>query len=179
MNRKLNSNKTRKQSGAALVTALVLLTIMTMLAMTSMSTNTLEEKMAANVQEMNRAFQIAESGLKLAMGDADAFDPINSVNDNGTPFDESDDIYDYQVTNTTLSTAYTTEIVYRAWFREEKGAGGSRGGGYDVDKSLFFFDLESTGSTQTAISTSVHSGAYQVGPGSNISSQAPAAAGGP
>ncbi|MFT4563856.1 MAG: Tfp pilus assembly protein PilX, partial [Gammaproteobacteria bacterium] len=40
----------RAERGAALVTALVLLTVVTMLAITSMGTNTLEEKMAANSQ---------------------------------------------------------------------------------------------------------------------------------
>ena len=164
MNRQANTIKTRTQSGAALVTALVLLTIMTMLAMTSMSTNTLEEKMAANAQEMNRAFQVAEAGLRLAMVDANAFDYTNAFTDGGTPFDESDDTYDYEVTNTTLSSGYTTQVRYRAWFREETNTIARGGPGWDVGKVYFFFDLESTGSTTTATSTTVGSGAFQVGP---------------
>ena len=156
--------KARKQNGAALVTALVLLTIMTMLAMTSMSTNTLEEKMAANAQEMNRAFQAAEMGLRLAMNNADAFDYTNTVSDSGTPFDDSDDVYDFQTTETALLTAYNAEATYRAWFREETNTIARGGPGWDVGKVYFFFDLESTGSTQSATSTTVRAGAFQVGP---------------
>ncbi|MEM7469098.1 MAG: PilX N-terminal domain-containing pilus assembly protein [Pseudomonadota bacterium] len=155
----------RNQSGAALVTALVLLTIMTVLAITSMSTNTLEEKMAANAQEMNRAFQLAESGLQIALADGNAFDYTNLVNDQGT-FDKADDVYDYTpvpLDETDLGTSYEADITYRAWFREEKNTIARGRRGWDVGKVYFFFDLQSTGNTR-ATSATVSAGAYQVGP---------------
>jgi Tfp pilus assembly protein PilX len=164
MNIPKHTHKASKQNGAALVTALVLLTIMTMLAMTSMSTNTLEEKMAANAQEMNRAFQAAEMGLRLAMNNANAFDYTNTFTDSGTPFDKSDDVYDFETTESTIANAYGAEAMYRAWFREETNTIARGGPGWDVGKVYFFFDLESTGSTPSATSTTVRAGAFQVGP---------------
>lgn len=164
MNMPNHTMQARKQDGAALVTALVLLTIMTMLALTSMSTNTLEEKMAANAQEMNRAFQAAEMGLQLAMTNANAFDYTNTFTDGGTPFDESDDVYDFEATESTVASVYGAEAVYRAWFREETNTIARGGPGWDVGKVYFFFDLRSTGSTPSATSTTVSAGAFQVGP---------------
>lgn len=164
MNIQRKSLPRRNQHGAALVTALVLLTIMTMLAMTSMGTNTLEEKMAANAQEMNRAFQAAEMGLALAMTNAAAFDYTNAVSDNGTPFDKSDDAYDFEATETGIAGVYNAEATYRAWFREETNTIARGGPGWDVGKVYFFFDLESTGSTPSSTSTTVRAGAFQVGP---------------
>jgi len=62
-----------KQKGAVLVTALVFLVILTMLGITSMTTNILEERMAANTQEVNRAFQAAESSIYTAFDSSTAF----------------------------------------------------------------------------------------------------------
>ncbi|MFP6780947.1 MAG: PilX N-terminal domain-containing pilus assembly protein, partial [Gammaproteobacteria bacterium] len=84
-----------RQRGAALITALVMLTIMTLLAISSMSTNTLEEKMASNAQQVERAFHTAETGLQMVLADNNAFDTNNNVNNNNTPFNMSDDVYDY------------------------------------------------------------------------------------
>ncbi len=52
-----------RQRGAALVIALILLLVMTLLGVAALRTTTLEERMAANSQEHNRAFHAAESGL--------------------------------------------------------------------------------------------------------------------
>ena len=54
------------QQGVVLITALVFLVVLSMLGITMMSTNTLEERMAANMQDYNRAFQSAESAIVLA-----------------------------------------------------------------------------------------------------------------
>jgi type IV pilus assembly protein PilX len=52
-----------RQRGAALVVALILLLVLTLLGVAALRTTTLEERMAANSQERNRAFHAAESGL--------------------------------------------------------------------------------------------------------------------
>jgi type IV pilus assembly protein PilX len=56
----------RGQQGAALVMALVILLILTILGVTAMSTSSLEQKMAGNIQDLTRAFQAAESGVDRA-----------------------------------------------------------------------------------------------------------------
>jgi len=57
-----NNNSIREQ-GAALVTALILLLVMTVLGVSTMSTTTMEMRMAANDQFAENAFQLAETGL--------------------------------------------------------------------------------------------------------------------
>jgi type IV pilus assembly protein PilX len=83
------------QQGAALVMALVILLILTILGVTAMSTSSLEQKMAGNIQDLTRAFQAAESGadrvrnsnmqgFDLSTGSTTACDPSSPCQfDNG------------------------------------------------------------------------------------------------
>jgi type IV pilus assembly protein PilX len=57
----------RKQQGAALVIGLVLLTILTLLAITGMNTSTTELIMAGNEQYRQKAFLAAETGRENAL----------------------------------------------------------------------------------------------------------------
>lgn len=58
----------QKQRGAVLVIGLVLLTVITVLAISGMNTATTELALARNDQSSENAFQAAETGLALAMG---------------------------------------------------------------------------------------------------------------
>jgi type II secretory pathway pseudopilin PulG len=154
----------RTQGGAALITALVMMTIMTLLAITSMGTNTLEEKMASNAQEVNRAFQTAETGLAKVLDRNDAFDTANQVDDMGTPFDLSDDVYDFTDSDTDVGDEYHAETVYQAEFRQKTVPKRSAKGWNRAIYSFYHFDLSATGTTFSGVSTTLHAGAYQVGP---------------
>lgn len=59
----------RAQRGAVLVVALMFLVVLTLLALTSMSGTTLEERMAGQYRDLNFAFQAAEAGLRDAERD--------------------------------------------------------------------------------------------------------------
>ncbi len=142
------SSPTTKQNGAALITALVFLVILTMLALGSMTTTTLEEKMASNAQESNRAFQTAESGLELG------FDDVNSFSLNNT---EADPYTGYNLNFGTYGADATYSVVYR------ESTSPKRGSGWDSNYALYHFDVSSTGETGTGATTELHAGAYQVG----------------
>lgn len=58
----MNTCHPQHQKGAALLVSLVLLLILTVLALASANRSTLQERMAANSQDSNRAFQSAEAG---------------------------------------------------------------------------------------------------------------------
>jgi type IV pilus assembly protein PilX len=58
----------QRQRGVALIMALVFLMILTIIGVTALSTTSLQEKMAGNVQDKNTAFQAAESALREAEG---------------------------------------------------------------------------------------------------------------
>lgn len=143
-----------RQNGAALITALVFLVIMTMLALTSMSTNTLEEKMAANSQEINRAFQTAETGLEQVFNDEAAFNTVHLEELDGT----ADDTYDKSMDNI---GDYDATATYNAVYRGQTIP--PRGSGWDTTMAFYQFNLSSNGSTKSGATTTVHGGAYQVG----------------
>ena len=54
----------KKQNGAVLITALLLLLVMTLIGLSGARTTTLEEKMAGNMRDRHRAFQAAEAALR-------------------------------------------------------------------------------------------------------------------
>jgi hypothetical protein len=147
----------QNQKGAVLITALMFLVILTLLALTSMNTNTLEEKMAANSQEINRAFQTAETGLDLAMDDDDAFTTSNTADLDGT----ASDPYDKSMTNI---GGYGADVDYNAVYRQKTRP--PRGSQWDQSFALYHFDMSATGRTQSGATTTIHGGAYQVGPDS-------------
>ncbi len=57
----------RHQSGAALIIGLILLLVLTVLAISGMSTSTLELQMAGNEQYSESAFQAADTAIEVAM----------------------------------------------------------------------------------------------------------------
>lgn len=56
----------KRQQGVALIMALAFLMILTIIGVTALSTTSLQEKMAGNVQDKHAAFQAAESALREA-----------------------------------------------------------------------------------------------------------------
>jgi type IV pilus assembly protein PilX len=61
----------RRQKGAALIIAMVLLLVLTLLAVAGMNTASLEFAMAGNQQFRSRAFEAAETGLHTGFVQAD------------------------------------------------------------------------------------------------------------
>src|SRR5690606_3767551 len=53
-----------RERGAVLIVALVLLLVMTILGVSSLSSTTLQERMAGNLRDSNLAFQAAEAALR-------------------------------------------------------------------------------------------------------------------
>ena len=61
----------QRQRGAALIVSLVLMTVLTLLAVSTMRTSTLELAMAGNAQYHEQATQLAESGIQDAISRID------------------------------------------------------------------------------------------------------------
>ncbi|WJW75092.1 PilX N-terminal domain-containing pilus assembly protein [Thiohalobacter sp. IOR34] len=59
-------HRRQPQRGAALIVALIILLLMTVLGLTAMNTVTMEERMAGNLRDLNLSFQGAESALRDA-----------------------------------------------------------------------------------------------------------------
>ena len=156
-----------RQQGAVLITALILLVLLTMLGITSMSTTTMEERMAANSQEMNRAFQAASTGLEIVFDDGKAFDTRNTIETDGgadDPYSDPDDPTKDKSDSTIGGSgagAYIATATYDSVYRQSTTP--PRGSGWDSTFAYYHFDLSSTGTTASGASASLHAGAYQVG----------------
>ena len=53
------------KEGAVLIISLIMLLLLTIIGVTAIQTNSLEEKMAGNMRDQNLAFQAAESALRV------------------------------------------------------------------------------------------------------------------
>ncbi|MDC9725489.1 MAG: PilX N-terminal domain-containing pilus assembly protein [Gammaproteobacteria bacterium] len=62
----LNSAYPKQQQGVVLAITLIMLVMVTLLAVSSMRTTIMEERMAGNTQDGNIAFQMAETALRQA-----------------------------------------------------------------------------------------------------------------
>lgn len=129
------------QRGVALVMAMVILIILTLIGISAMNTSLLQGKMSGNTQESTRAFEAAESALSKAMNDAGALD-IHAV-----------------TTKTyTIGGADASVMTEFLAFAPPK-----RGSGYSaINYNAANFDQESKGSTTTNAQSEVHQGIAQI-----------------
>ncbi len=64
MNQTQLPNLVRRQQGAVLIVSLIILLVLTLIGVAGMNTSVLQERMAVNAQNSNRAFQAAESSVR-------------------------------------------------------------------------------------------------------------------
>lgn len=83
-----SGSKFRRQRGGALAIALILLLVMTLLGVQSMRSNIQQERMAANQQDRDLAFQAAEAALRV--GEADRPQFTSNKTDLANPVDWAD-----------------------------------------------------------------------------------------
>lgn len=148
-NMKINTiqRSTKSQKGAALITALFFLVILTTLAMSSMNTNILDEKMAANTQEKNRAFQTAETALAIAMNNNFAFNPLGHTA-------TIDGIGDYNAAATYTSTFLESKDAASVFATGANIQGGSQAYNY--------FNLSITATTVSGAVSTINAGAWHL-----------------
>lgn len=99
----MHRNAGRHQSGIALVFALVVLVILTILGVSALRTSSLEQLMSGNTQEMTRALEAADSGLSRALNDI----KTSTTSVDPTAFADGTQ-YTYQVTNPNGTDKTTT-----------------------------------------------------------------------
>lgn len=130
------NTKINKQHGAALITALFFLIILTMLALSSMNMNIMDEKMASNSQQKNRLFQTAESALVIAFTDADTYSSTNTAQN---PY-----------VNTASNLDSDMTATYSSVFLQKTGVGFTENGS-DQNIKRYFFEIDVN--TRNAVNT--------------------------
>lgn len=136
-----------RQRGTALIMGLVILLILTILGITAMGTSSLEQKMAGNIQEANRAFQAAESGLIQALNTAGSLD-LNKEQQTAVT-------YDGMGASAVVQTRFLD-------FSPTK-----RGSGYGSNFEAANFQQASEGKTSAGAKANVHQGIAQIVPKAN------------
>lgn len=91
-----------REKGAALITSLVFLTVLTILGMSTLGTSLLESRMAGNMRDRNLAFQAAEIGLR----DAELFIRDSGRIQENIIIEMDDDAGDYTGQNCTYGFCY-------------------------------------------------------------------------
>ena len=146
------------QSGAVLFTALVLMVLMTLLAVTMMGNTAMDEKMAQNSQDKNRAFQAAETGIEMAIANSGSMNTSNQI-------DEATGLSSFsQGDESTLghaTTGYGVSVTYSSVFLQKTPV--TRGSGFDSSFANYWFELQSKARTDTGAESTVSLGMFQVG----------------
>jgi Tfp pilus assembly protein PilX len=131
------------QSGAALVIALLMMIMLTLIGMGAIFTSTFEVQISGNKRGSTDAFYAAESGLQVALANISNFNPSNYVDNRYDPFTDP---------SNPNPTHATVSIEYLA---NQNGA--PRGLGVSATNFEFmYFNIQSVGQDQTA-STPVRS----------------------
>ena len=103
-------NTPRSQGGAALIVALLILVILTMLGISALDSTKMETRMVHNMSEYNYAFQAAEMGLSIPR----AYDANGSIVENiakGTPEKANTTMVRDETTGDQFSVEYVTAVV--------------------------------------------------------------------
>jgi len=82
----VKSARLRCENGSALIIALVMLLLMTLIGITAMQTTVMQERMAGNIRDRNIAFEAAEGALRV--GEAMAMDATTG------PYNGTGGLYD-------------------------------------------------------------------------------------
>ena len=122
-----------RQQGAALIVGLVLMTVLTLLAVSTMRTSTLELAMAGNAQYHEQATQMAASGIR---------DAISRINNKEIDLDDTDGWlinYSEVVLAPDVGTLGRYEVTIR--FKQP----GTPPDGNSTILNALYFEIESTG----------------------------------
>ena len=140
--------KLNNQSGAALVIAMIMMIVLTLIGLASTFSSTFESKLSGNKRESTGAFFTAEAGLEAAKSTNTNFDTtVNYVDRGALPANLADEAIDLVRTSTNLnlpggSTFNTPPAVTIYHLR----AGGEGTRSYRADRYI----IDSTGRDQLA-----------------------------
>jgi Tfp pilus assembly protein PilX len=127
----------RNQSGAALIVALIMMVVLTLIGLASIFTSTFEIKISGNKRGSTDAFYAADSGAQVVTANAQNFSSTHS-----SPYNPFADAANPNPTNPTNAQASVTCVGTQQ--------GAPRGYGVSATQFQFeYFLLSSTGQDQT------------------------------
>ncbi len=144
----LKTDYLNKQQGAVLVMSLVMLTVLTLIGVSSMSSSTLELKVAGNTQQHDIAFQAAQTVIDIAASE----DPLNTNNYQVFITDSADPGFEQTINYASVDGEATGQAA-TFWVGCKENMGSSLEEGKGLQSN--FFNVRATGMTVTGSSSSV------------------------
>jgi type IV pilus assembly protein PilX len=166
----------RMQAGAALVVGLLLLLVLTLLAISGMTTATLELQMAGNEQYKERAFQAADAAIEHAMQGGvyntnvtiGTYDPPASPSQPPTP-DRGNGVEGCVPSIDEDGDRVDSEDCYEYFMRfdEQSGSTPVPGGGYSLGTGFeaYHFVVDTFGTSSRGAASDHQQSFYIIGPG--------------
>jgi type IV pilus assembly protein PilX len=159
------------QGGAALVVGLLLLLVVTILAISGITTAVLELQMAGNRQFQERAFQAAEAGIEQAMASA-----VYNTNQTRGTYTGIGTVSPQPVRGAGIAITNCPEpsgadadeqCEFFMRFDDQSGSTPVPGGGYSLGTGFeaYHFIVDSYGSAERGASSTHEQSFYIVGPG--------------
>ncbi len=151
------------QSGAALVVALIILLVLTILGVSAMNTTSLEEKMAANAQELTRAFHAADSGITRGyrgldtttlLGTQEGGTPTMRIGSSGKNTGAKSVARYIGATDPPINSGFGEDSGYQAYYFDLQSSGYNLATGTDAATA------PDPGNTSTVV---LNAGVYQIG----------------
>lgn len=151
------------QSGAALVVALIILLVLTILGISAMNTTSLEEKMAANAQELTRAFHAADSGITRGyrsldtttlIGTQEGGTPVMRIGTSGKNTGAKSVARFIGSTDPPINSGFGEDSGYQAYYFDIQSSGYNLATGTDAATA------PDPGNTSTVV---LNAGVYQIG----------------
>ena len=143
----MNNANIKKQSGAVLVMALVMLAVLTLIGVASMDSSSMELKIASNTQEHDVAFQAAQSIIAFVISD----DPARELVINYQNISDATQEITYLGPNTTFSPSENNVVVTHVGCSAGIGDSLEEGKGQKYN----FYDAKVTGYNVRGSSNSV------------------------
>lgn len=160
-----------RQSGAALVVGLILLLVLTVLAISGMTTASLELQMAGNYQYQERAFQAADAGIEQAI-DGGVYNTnvtLGVYDDPAAPEPEPVRGQGVQIANCPEADGAPPagQCEYFVRFDQNTGTTVVPGGGYSLGTGFqaYHFVVDSYGISNRGAASEHQQSFYVVGPG--------------
>jgi Tfp pilus assembly protein PilX len=140
MNR--NSSFLNDQSGAALVIALLMMVVLTLIGLASTFTSTFEIKLSGNKRGSTNAFYSADSGAQVVLSNVENFNLPGKYDVNNK--------YHYSLESGILNPTNADIVIYH----DTTQSGSPRGMGFSATGNFEFvhYDVESKGQDQVELS---------------------------
>jgi len=140
----------RNQSGAALVIALIMIVVITLIALASSYTSIFEMKISGNIRGLTNAFYAADAGINAITAQPSSFPLISNT---GASLN-----YPFQNANVQNPANIPSSNASITYYKNLEGP--PRGGGYSaVNVSYAYFLVQCTGSDSAVTGVSAVNGA--------------------